>query len=153
MSRLSLRLAVTTAAATAIAASVALPAVAAPHAPHVPAPRTAVAITKVQAEGPGSSRSARSLDAETVTITNEGRTSVNLKGWTLSDTALRHTYRFGYVTLRAHQSVVVHTGWGRNTARDLYQGSRSYVFSKRHDTATLRDKYGKVESVKTWGHR
>ncbi|MEU6175111.1 lamin tail domain-containing protein [Streptantibioticus parmotrematis] len=143
----------TTAAVAAIAASAALPAVAAPHAPHAPAPRPAVAITKVRAEGPGSSRSARSLDAETVTLTNEGRTSVNLRGWTLSDTALRHTYRFGNVVLRAHQSVVVHTGPGRNTARDLYQGSRGYVFSKRFDTATLRDNHGKVESVKVWGHR
>jgi hypothetical protein len=96
------------------------------------------------------SRSDRSLNNEWITVTNEGRRAVSLDGWTLTD-ADHHTYRFGRVTLQAHESVRVHTGSGRNTSRDLYQGRDASVWSRSDDTATLRDDRGRVVDTESWG--
>lgn len=95
-------------------------------------------------------RSNRALNDEWVTVTNEGRRSVSLYRWTLSDSD-HHVYRFGHVTLRGHQSVRVHTGVGRDSGRDLYQDRRSAVFERRGDSATLRDARGHVMDTDAWG--
>lgn len=94
-------------------------------------------------------RSNRALNDEWVTVTNEGRRSVSLDRWTLTDSD-HHVYRFRHLTLRGHQSVRVHTGAGRDTGRDLYQGRRSAEFAGR-DTATLRDARGHVVDTDSSG--
>jgi hypothetical protein len=94
-------------------------------------------------------RSNRALNDEWVTVTNEGRRPVSLDRWTLTDSD-HHVYRFSHLTLRGHQSVRVHTGAGRNTGRDLYQGRRSAEFGGR-DTATLRDARGHVVDTDSTG--
>lgn len=94
-------------------------------------------------------RSNRALNDEWVTVTNESRRSVSLDRWTLTDSD-HHVYRFARVTLRAYESVRVHTGAGRDTSRDLYQGRRSTVFD-RNDTATLRDARGQVVDTESMG--
>lgn len=151
-----MRLAATAAACGAILAAAALPASAAGRGAHHPAPRplpqrSQVVLGAVQADSPGSDNgSARSLNNEWVTVVNDGRNAVDLSGWTLSD-AEHHTYRFHTLRLAGHQSVRVHSGFGRDTARDVYQDSRTYLWRNAADTATLRDARGQVVSVRSWG--
>ncbi|MFE9552178.1 lamin tail domain-containing protein [Streptomyces sp. NPDC006692] len=135
------------AAGAALATATALPATAA-TAPHSP-----VTFGAIQYDSPGKDDgSQRSLNAEWVTVTNTGRSSVNLKGWTLSDRS-HHVYTFGAFTLGGHNSVRVHTGIGRNTRSDVYQDRRAYVWNNTGDTATLRDNHSRVIATRTWGRR
>ncbi|MFI6054414.1 lamin tail domain-containing protein [Streptomyces violascens] len=132
------------AAGAALAGATALPATAA-------APRSPIAFGAVQYDSPGKDDgSQRSLNAEWVTVTNTGRSSVNLKGWTLSDRS-HHVYTFGSFALGGHASVRVHTGIGRNTRTDVYQNRRAYVWNNAGDTATLRDNRNHVVVTKSWG--
>ncbi|MCT9089819.1 lamin tail domain-containing protein [Streptomyces sp. ASQP_92] len=116
-------------------------------------PRSPIVLGVIQYDSPGKDdRSQRSLNAEWVTVTNTGRGAVNLKAWTLTDRS-RHTYTFRDLRLAAHQSVRVHTGIGRDSARDVYQGRRDYVWNNAGDTATLRDNHSHVVAAKSWGRR
>ncbi|SHN36929.1 lamin tail domain-containing protein [Actinacidiphila paucisporea] len=102
-----------------------------------------------QVQYAASGRSHRRLNEQWVTVTNTSRRPVSLDRWTLSDSD-HHTYRFDDVTLDGHQSVRVHAGSGRDTDRDLYQGSRSSVWDAS-DTATLRDNRGRLVDTESWG--
>ncbi|MGW2933998.1 lamin tail domain-containing protein [Streptomyces sp. NPDC001156] len=103
-----------------------------------------VEISDVQSDTWGrQDRSNRSLNREWVEITNNTRRDVNLSGWTLSDRD-GHTYTFHHYRLDGRSTVRVHTGYGRDTRTDLYQDRRRSVFEGRHDTATLRNAYGRV---------
>ncbi|WP_245771704.1 lamin tail domain-containing protein [Actinacidiphila guanduensis] len=160
MSRITMRLAATAAACGAVLAAAALPAAAASHArPHHPFPvshrapapqRAEVVLGAVQHDSRIRGNSVRALDAEWIAVTNTGRSAVDLAGWTLSDSD-HHTYRFHHLWLGGHQSVRVHTGFGRDTSRDVYQGSRRSLWDAR-DTATLRDARGHVVDTESWGH-
>ncbi|KIF77490.1 hypothetical protein QR77_33850 [Streptomyces sp. 150FB] len=134
----------------ALVATAVLPATAAGHESAPRPPRSAVVLGAVQYDSPGrDDRSNRSLNAEWVTVKNTGKRAVELKGWTLAKDG-RHTYHFKNLRLAGNQSVRVHTGTGRNTARDVYQGSRLYIWDNT-DTATLRDAHKHVVDSKHWG--
>ncbi|MCZ7456363.1 lamin tail domain-containing protein [Streptomyces sp. WMMC940] len=112
--------------------------------------RSSVVIGQVQHNGPRRDfRSNRSLNAEWVEVTNNGRRAVDLDGWTLSD-GDGNRYRFDDLRLPARSSVRVHTGRGFDTRRDVYQGRRNHVWDSR-DTATLRDSRGRVVDFESWG--
>lgn len=112
--------------------------------------RSPVVIGQVQHNSPRRDfRSNRSLNAEWVEVTNNGRRAVDLDGWTLSDSD-GNRYRFDDLRLPARSSVRVHTGRGFDTRHDVYQGRRSYVWDSR-DTATLRDDRGRVVDFESWG--
>ncbi|MFF7023011.1 lamin tail domain-containing protein [Streptomyces klenkii] len=103
----------------------------------------------IQYDSPGKdTRSNASLNAEWVTIVNRTSRTADLTGWTLSD-ADRHAYRL-HLKLGAGRSVKVHTGAGRDTATDVYWGSRAYVWNNDRDTATLRDSRGRTVATKSW---
>ncbi|MFJ4918662.1 lamin tail domain-containing protein [Streptomyces sp. NPDC088725] len=134
----------------ALVATAALPAAAASQAQAPRPQRSAVVLGEVQYDSPGrDDRSNRSLNGEWVTVRNNGRQAVNLKGWTLAKDS-RHTYHFKNLRLAGRQSVRVHTGAGHDTARDVYQGSRSYIWDNK-DTATLRDAHKRTVDTKHWG--
>ncbi|WP_329454935.1 lamin tail domain-containing protein [Streptomyces sp. NBC_01497] len=138
--------------AAVVTASAVLPAAAAGHAPAHRAPHSPVVVGAVQYDSPGrDNRTNKSLNGEWVTISNTGRTSVNLKNWTLAKDS-RHVYRFKNLRLAGKSSVRVHTGVGRDTTRDVYQDSRHYVWDNK-DTATLRDSHKRVIDVKRWSGR
>lgn len=163
MSRSARRITATVLASGALVAAAALPATADGHghdhghgrghghsqpAPR-PAPRPAVVLGEIQYNSPGiDNGSNRSLNGEWVTVTNTGRRTVDLRGWTLSDES-RHTYRFD-LRLAGRSSVRVHTGVGRDTSRDVYQDLRRYVWDSS-DTATLRDARGRKADSESWG--
>ncbi|MFG2594670.1 lamin tail domain-containing protein [Streptomyces sp. NPDC048462] len=155
MSRSARRITATVIASGALLAAAALPAVADghgrghDHGHSKPAPRSAVVLGKIQYDSPGRDNgSNRSLNGEWVTVTNTGRSSVNLRGWTLSDESHR-TYRFD-LRLAGRSSVRVHTGVGRDNSHDVYQDLRRYVWDNS-DTATLKDARGHKVDSKSWG--
>ncbi|MEU4130067.1 lamin tail domain-containing protein [Streptomyces wuyuanensis] len=112
--------------------------------------RSSVVIGQVQHQNPRRDfRSNRSLNAEWVEVTNNGRRAVDLDGWTLSDSD-GNRYRFDDLRLPARSSVRVHTGRGFDTRHDVYQGRRNYVWDSR-DSATLRDSRGRVVDFDSWG--
>lgn len=137
-------------AAAGLATAAAVPATTVAKAP---VPRSPIVLGAIQYDSPGrDDRSPRSLNAKRVTVTNTGRGTVTLKGWTLTDRS-RHTYTFHNLRLAGHQSVRVHTGIGRDTARDVYQDRHAYVWNNTGDTATLRDNHQHIIAAKTWGRR
>ncbi|WP_244173734.1 lamin tail domain-containing protein [Streptomyces recifensis] len=143
------RLAAAALAAGALVGAAALPATAADR-----SYRDNVEISRVQYDSPGwDNGSNRSLNREWVEITNNSRHRVNLDGWRLTEDRRGITYTFRRFTLGGHETVRVHTGVGRDTADDLFQDRRDYVWDNRRDTATLRnDERRFIDSV-TWGER
>ncbi|WP_328748415.1 lamin tail domain-containing protein [Streptomyces sp. NBC_00285] len=135
-------------AAAAIVGAVALPASAADHArPDGPK----VEISAVQYDSPGrDDRSRHSLNKEWVELTNTSRRTVNLDGWTLRNKDGK-TYTFHHYRLDGRSTVRIHTGHGRDTASDLFQDRRDYVWDDRSDTATLRNDHGRFVDDESWG--
>ncbi len=90
------------------------------------------------------------LNDEYVIISNNGNTSVNLTGYTLSDEA-NHTFVFPDFVLESRGLVTIHTGSGNNTDDELYWGSEYPIWNNDHDTAYLRDAEGELLDTYTWG--
>ncbi|GAA3381090.1 hypothetical protein GCM10020367_70980 [Streptomyces sannanensis] len=144
------RLTAAAAVAAAMVGAAALPASAADH-HFARSYRGQVVISDVQYDSPGrDDRSNRSLNQEWVEVTNTGRHSVNLDGWTLQDED-GHTYTFDSYRLAGRATVRIHTGVGRDRATDLYQDRRNYVWNNGADTATLRNDRGRFVDDYAWG--
>ncbi|MEU0837266.1 lamin tail domain-containing protein [Streptomyces sp. NPDC005969] len=112
-----------------------------------------VVLGDIQYDSPGRDDwSNRSLNREWVDVTNTGGRAVDLDGWSLSDRSGK-LYRFGDLRLAGRATVRVHTGAGRDTRRDVYQGSRDYIWSNYADEATLRDNRGRTVDTHSWGYR
>ncbi|MCX5078655.1 lamin tail domain-containing protein [Streptomyces sp. NBC_00513] len=144
------RIGATVLAAGAIVSAAALPAIAADRG-HDRHPR--VEISRVQADSPGrDDHSNRSLNNEWVEIRNTTRQPVNLRGWTLRD-ADGNRYRFHDIRIAGRGTIRVHTGTGRDSRTDVFQGKREYIWGNRGDTATLRDDRGRTVDTESWGRR
>ncbi|WP_028799756.1 lamin tail domain-containing protein [Streptomyces sp. 142MFCol3.1] len=144
------RLTGVTAVAAAVVGAVALPAVATGHHPG-DRDGDQVIISAVQYDAPGwDNRSIHSLNKEWVEITNTSRHDVNLDGWTLSNEYGR-TYTFRHFRLDGRATVRVHTGVGRDSARDVYQDRRDHVWDNHDGTATLRTDRGRFVDEASWG--
>jgi hypothetical protein len=146
-----LRIAATLLASAALmGATAAVPASAAAHPHHR---HSQVTIGKVRYDSPGyDTRSNRSLNAEWIQVRNTGHRAVDLKGWTLTNRSGQR-YRFHHLRLRGHDSVIVHTGYGRDTRHDVYQDRPAHVWNNHHDRATLRDRRGHRVDTVTWNSR
>lgn len=97
-------------------------------------------------DSPGSdNRSNTSLNGEWVQIKNTGGSAVSLKGWVLKD-ASNHRYVFPNIKIGAGKYMKIHTGSGKATTSDRYQGRRAYVWNNDKDTATLT----KASGAKVW---
>ncbi|MEV6635178.1 lamin tail domain-containing protein [Actinoplanes sp. NPDC051470] len=109
-----------------------------------------VQITRAQYDSPGAdTRSAASLNAEYIQLTNTTKAPISLKGWTLRDNAA-HVYSFGAFTLPARTRIIVHTGPGTSTALHRYWQSRAYIWNNDRDTATLRNAAGRPVDSCVW---
>ncbi|GAA3485263.1 lamin tail domain-containing protein [Streptomyces yanii] len=155
-SRFVRRIAATAVAAGSVVAVAAMPAVADSghgygHGRHQS--YSNVVLGDIQYDSPGRDDwSNRSLNREWVEVTNTGRRAVDLDGWSLTDRS-GNLYRFDDVRLAGRSTVRVHTGFGRDTPRDVYQRSRDYVWSNYADKATLRDNRGHTVDTHSWGYR
>ena len=104
-------------------------------------------------DSPGTdNRSTKSLNGEWVQIKNTGGSAISLKGWVLKD-ASNHKYVFKNVTIGAGKYMKIHTGTGKDTTADKYQGRRAYVWNNDKDTATLTKASGAKASVCSWTKR
>ncbi|MCN9242752.1 lamin tail domain-containing protein [Streptomyces sp. RY43-2] len=109
-----------------------------------------VTIYYVQYDSPGKDdRSNKSLNAEWVQIKNNGSSAVSLKGWILKD-ASNHKYTFPNVKIGAHKTMKVHTGQGKDTTSDKYQGRKAYVWNNTSDKATLTKANGSKVDTCSW---
>jgi hypothetical protein len=116
-------------------------------------PYSTVVLGDIQYDSPGRDDwSNRSLNGEWAEVTNTGRRAVDLDGWSLTDRS-GNLYRFDDLRLAGRATVRVHTGFGRDTRRDVYQGSRDYIWSNYADKATLRDNRGRTVDTHSWGYR
>jgi hypothetical protein len=153
-SRTANRLVAALLASGALVAAAALPASAddGRHGRNHQAERSAVVLGHIQNDAHGrNDRSGRNLNGEWVEVKNTGRHAVNLRNWTLSDRE-GNRFRFKNLRLAGHSAVRVHTGFGNDNRRDVYQDRRREVWDNS-DTATLRNDRGRVVDTKSWGHR
>ena len=94
--------------------------------------------------------------AESVTIRNRSRKSVNLRGYSLRD-AGDHTLKFRPTKLAPGRSLRVVTGCRTGTRKAVRRGSRYYVCRSREiwddagDVVELLGPGGGLLSVKTYG--
>ncbi|EJN61444.1 lamin tail domain-containing protein [Halogranum rubrum] len=87
------------------------------------------------------------LNDEYVTLTNTGSKSLALGGWTVADAA-DHVYTVPTgTTLASGESLVIHTGSGRDSDTDYYWGRNSPVWNNDGDTVTVRDETGTTVAV------
>jgi hypothetical protein len=84
-----------------------------------------------------------SLNNEVVIIANKSPALLDLTGWTLRDRD-GHVFRFPSLSLSPEEQVKIHTGSGANNARNLYWGSKNYVWDNDGDRATLRQPGGRI---------
>lgn len=103
---------------------------------------TTVKITKIYYDSPGAdNRSAASLNAEYVVVTNTTGSTQTITGWTIRD-AQKHVYTFPTTKIAAHRTVTLHTGTGTDTTTARYWRSGNYIWNNTGDTATLRNRSG-----------
>lgn len=103
---------------------------------------TSLSIAEIHADADGNDN--ENLNDEYVVLENTGQTTLDLSGWTVSDSA-DHTYTIPRgVEFTAGAQVVVHTGRGTDTATDLYWGRSSAVWNNDGDTVILTDGSGSV---------
>ena len=101
-----------------------------------------LAIVDVHADAEGKERD--NLHDEFIVIENQGQTSVDLTGWTASDSSSLDPYLFPHFTLSAQAQVTLRTGFGKNTASDLFWGSRRPIWNNDGDTVFIRDAEGRL---------
>ncbi|MEV0582873.1 lamin tail domain-containing protein [Nonomuraea sp. NPDC050310] len=148
---MAIRALLTTAALLTLAAHPAQAAVAEP-----------LRITKIYYNSPGSpdSGSQASLNGEYVQLKNVSKAKIDLTGWTLHDKTKddEHVYTFDTFTLKPGRTVTLRTGKGKDTATTLYwgrggEGTFSYIWNQRSDTAYLRDTTGKLRDSCSYNSR
>jgi len=121
-------------------------------------PAVYIHVIQYSPAGPDIPVTTAKLDGEWVLLTNTTGKSVSLKHWTLRDKA-NHIYVFPAFTLKAHKSVEIHTGTGKNNAANLYWGhkppkSTSYVWNNSgKETATLKSAAGRTVDARGYTGR
>ncbi|GGL45206.1 hypothetical protein GCM10009037_30790 [Halarchaeum grantii] len=105
---------------------------------------TALNVVDIQAEPPAN----QSSTDEYVVFKNTGNATLDLSGWTVSDSA-DHTYTIpDGVTLDAGETLTLHTGSGTNTDTDLYWNRGSAIWNNGGDTIIVTTDTG-TEAVRT----
>jgi large subunit ribosomal protein L20 len=84
----------------------------------------------------------RDVDGEYVRLTNGTSSPVDLSGWTLRDSATKHSYTFPAFTLAPGAEVQLWTKQGTDDEANLYWGNRSAIWNNEGDTAFLVDAAG-----------
>lgn len=123
-----------------------------PHSrPHTPPP-SQLQISSIQYDSPGrDDRSNASLNAEWVSIVNNGERPVNLRGYTIEDQAGR-VYTFGNTWIDSDGGRVrLLTGPGRNSGNTVHWNSRNYVWNNNGDVAVLSSPRGRA--IDSCGYR
>ncbi|MGZ4442855.1 MAG: lamin tail domain-containing protein [Nocardioidaceae bacterium] len=111
-----------------------------------------VRFSAAQYNSPGPDNgSNKSLNAEWVAVHNYGGKARTLTGWTVRDRS-RHVFHFPTFTLPPGATVRIHTGRGPDGARNLYWGSRAYIWNNTGDKATLKNAGAVTVDSCQWGN-
>jgi len=105
-------------------------------------------VATINADAEGDDR--ENLNEEYVIFRNDGDSSLNLTGWTVSDESGK-TYQFpdGF-TLDLGATVTLHTGSGTDTETDLYWDAGRPVWNNDGDTVTVTTSEGDVVVIKEY---
>jgi hypothetical protein len=106
-----------------------------------------VRIVRVVYDPPGPDDGSN-LNAERVVIVNRGDTAAELCQWTLRDDS-GGAFTFPDVTLRPGTDVVVHSGNGTQSGRDVY-ADWGYTWNNLGDTATVINPKGMLVDSCSW---
>jgi hypothetical protein len=107
-------------------------------------------IVNVTYDSPGADNySNDSLNAETVKIKNSCSKKKKLGGMTLGDEdKVRIT--FPARKLKPKRSITIHSGTGNDNKKNLFIGSKNYIWNNSSDTAFLRKKSGALIGRCAW---
>ena len=103
-----------------------------------------LAVVKVHADPEGLDRENKNKHDEYIVIENQGQTLLEMTGWTVSDASQRDPYLFPLFTLPPKAQVTLHTGYGKNTERTLFWGTRKWIWNNDGDTIAIRDAEGRL---------
>jgi micrococcal nuclease len=107
-----------------------------------------LAITQIHADASGNDNT--NLNNEYVSVTNTGNESLDLSGWTVTDTA-GHTYTVPQgVMLAASETITLHTGSGADTQTDLYWDRGGAVWNNGGDTVTVTTENGTTAAQRAY---
>lgn len=81
------------------------------------------------------------LNSEWVEIINNGKSRINLKGWSIKDMAT-NIYVFDNIILYPESSIFIFTGNGNDEPGKLYWNADRPVWNNDHDTLYLRNSSG-----------
>ena len=98
-------------------------------------------IAEIHADAAGNDN--ENLNDEYVTLTNTGDATLDLSGWTVSDT-VGHQYTFANLTLDSNGSVTLYTGSGTDTDTARYWGRNGAVWNNDGDTVIVRNASGET---------
>ena len=104
-----------------------------------------IEIVNVHADAEGDDR--RNLNDEYIVIENQSKNPIDLTGWTITDASSRDPYLFPNFTLPGETQLTLRTGFGKNSEKELFWGSRRPIWNNKGDTAFIRDAEGNLISV------
>jgi competence protein ComEC len=108
-----------------------------------------VCISATQFNAPGDDR--QNLNGEWVQLSNNGRDTVLIAGWTLSDTSHRTLYTFPAIILVPDETITVYTGHGTLNTTALFMDSDEPVWGNEGDIAILKDGTGTLIDQRSEG--
>ena len=104
-----------------------------------------IEIVNVHADAEGDDR--RNLNDEYIVIENQSKNPIDMTGWTIADASSGNPYLFPNFTLPGETQLTLRTGFGKNSEKELYWGSRRPIWNNKGDTAFIRDAEGHLISV------
>ena len=104
-----------------------------------------IEIVNVHADAEGNDR--QNLNDEFIVIENQSEIPIEMTGWTVTDASSRDPYLFPNFTLLNKSRVTLRTGYGKNTEREIFWGSRSPIWNNKGDTIFIRNLEGHLIAV------
>ncbi len=102
-------------------------------------------------ESDPSGRDSEALEEEWIAIENTGVTEIDLSGWSVRDESTRNRYFFGSgYTLSAGGSVKLRSGFGTDSATDLYWQSTVPIWNNAGDTGFVLDPDGRFVTYRSY---
>lgn len=110
-----------------------------------------ISLSATQFNAPGDDR--LNLNGEWVQLTNRGKDTVLIAGWTLSDSRHVTLYTFPAIVLLPGETVTIFTGAGTPDSTALFMGKKEPVWGNEGDIAILKDGRGSIIDQKSEGYQ
>ncbi|MBN1433058.1 MAG: lamin tail domain-containing protein [Methanomicrobiaceae archaeon] len=82
------------------------------------------------------------LNDEWVTISNKGKSSVNITNWRISNSENTHSYIFPMASVVGDETITLYSGKGENSEDHYYWNTGDEIWNDAGDTAELYDEKG-----------